>query len=261
MRSLFLSSLAAGVALTSVAANPFVERYPADVLFYAGWDRETMRPDIGYATWSKKQTAFSDKGVLGGCYAGGSYMFSYDPKDRESRLIDTTKPGSFAVWVKYSEERQVLKRTNGRWEPGFGILEFTDGAGQALHLMKSSDCRWGDGTIKVHHQGRDAAGKTTSGGACGAKSSFVDWKPDMWRFVVVSWTVDSLRISVDGEPFRQTPMKGTLSDFSRGHLFLKADARTMLDELVVLGRPLSNEEVKSLHEAFQRQRETAKTGD
>lgn len=244
----FAVCAAFAVGAASIPANPIVERYPADVLFYLGWNASTVQPDIGRARSDKHTASIDPNGVIGTCYAGGGVV-TYTPLEPSVRLVDTTKPGTLTIWVKYLEPREPILKKNGRWEPGFGILTATGGEGQALFLMKSSDCRWGGGTIKIHHQGRDAAGKTISGGACGFRSPFVEWQPDVWRFVVASWSIDKLRISINGEPFRETPLKTALGDLT-GRLFLKADARTRLDELVVLGRALSNDEVKTIYESF-----------
>ena len=253
MRSSLFASLAASMALSAGSAeipmNPIVERYPADVLFYLGWNDSTMRPDVGRAKWNDRSVSFNDDGVIGNCYAGGCNMFAYTPLEGGTRLADTTKPGTIAVWVKYLEKREPILKKNGRWEPGFGILMITGGEGQALFLMKSADCRWGGGTIKIHHQGRSAAGKTISGGACGFRSPFVEWEPGVWRFVVAGWSVDKLRLSIDGAPFRETPLKTAIGDLN-GRIFLKSDERTQLDELVVLGRALSDAEVKELYDSF-----------
>lgn len=252
MRSSLFVSVAACAAISAAAdspVNPLVERYPADVLLYVGWNDGTARPDVGRARPDRRKATLEDGGVIGSCYAGGIDMFSYTPLESETRIIDTSKPGSIAVWVKYLEERGPIMKTNGKWEPGFGILTVSGKDGQALFLMKSSDCRWGGGTIKVHHQGRDAAGKTISGGACGARSPFVEWRPGEWRFVVAGWTTGSLRISIDGAPFRETPLKTSLGEIGT-RMFLRADRRTRLDELVVLGRALSDAEVKEAYESF-----------
>ena len=75
------------------------------------------------------------------------------------------------------------------------------------------------------------------------------WEPGVWRFVVAGWSVDKLRISIDGAPFRETPLKTAIGDLN-GRIFLKSDERTQLDELVVLGRALSDAEVKELYDSF-----------
>ena len=144
MRSSLFVSVAACAAISAAAdslVNPLVERYPADVLLYVGWNDGTARPDVGRARPDRRKATLEDGGVIGSCYAGGIDMFSYTPLESETRIIDTSKPGSIAVWVKYLEERGPIMKTNGKWEPGFGILTVSGKDGQALFLMKSSDCR------------------------------------------------------------------------------------------------------------------------
>lgn len=68
--------------------------------------------------------------------------------------------------------------------------------------------------------------------------------------VAVGWTVDKMRISVNGEPFKESPLEATLGDFN-GHFFLTTDEKTRLDELVVLGRGLTDAEVKSVYDKMK----------
>ena len=260
MRFCFLSSLLVFcVAMTArpesapyQGLNPIVKRWPADVLLYQSFDSGTMIPDIGYATFDAKakNVTFEKDGVLGSCYAGRG-RFDYRRKDPSIRLIDTTKPGSIIVWVKYLGEREPLKKTNGQWESGFGMLQAVGGNGNTFFLMKSADCRWNMGTIKFHLQSTKPDGKIFRGGSAGYPSSYKDWKPNEWRMVAVGWTVDKMRISVNGEPFKESPLTVTLGDFS-GHFFLTSDENTRLDELVVLARGLTDEEVADIYKAFGR---------
>lgn len=252
MRYFVLSNLLlAASAVFAAPRNPLVARFPADVLFYQSFDSGTMTPEIGYAVFDgkTKNFAFEEDGVRGSCYAG-SGRFDYRRKDPSVRLIDTTKPGSIVVWVKYYGEREPLCKTNGRWEEGFPILQAVGGNGNTFYLMKSADCRWNMGTIKFHLQSSKPDGKIYRGGAVGFPSSFTEWKPGEWRMVAVGWTVDRMRISVNGEPFKESPLEATLGDFN-GHFFITAGDRTRIDELVVLSRPLSDEEVKTVYDEMK----------
>jgi len=251
MRSLFLSNLLLLAGAVCAAENPLVARFPADVLLYQSFDSGTMTPEIGYATFDAKakNVRFEEGGVRGSCYAGTG-RFNYRRKDPSVKIIDTTKPGSLVVWVKYLDERQPIRKTNGQWESGFGMLQIVGGNGNTFYLMKSADCRWNMGTIKFHLQSTKPDGKIFRGGAVGYTSSYKDWKPDEWRMVAVGWTVDKMRISVNGEPFKESPLEATLGDFN-GHFFLTTDEKTRLDELVVLGRGLTDEEVKSVYDEMK----------
>ena len=100
MRSSLFASIAVCAALSSVAAeppaNPLVERFPADVLLYLGWNGGTSQPDIGRARQDRRKVELDPDGVIGSCYASGIDMFSYTPLEQGTRLVDTTKPGTIA---------------------------------------------------------------------------------------------------------------------------------------------------------------------
>ena len=77
-----------------------------------------------------------------------------------------------------------------------------------------------------------------------------DWKPGVWRFIAATWSWPIISFSLDGGPFTSKTLKATPKANEFGDMTIGAQGgeKTLIDEIMVFRRPLSDAEVKLLYE-------------
>jgi len=84
-----------------------------------------------------------------------------------------------------------------------------------------------------------------------------DWPDGQWRFVVANWSWPVFSWSIDGGEFVGISVKSSPDESYFGSLVVGATGGepTLIDELTIYRRPLTQQEARHLYESFRPQRE------
>jgi len=83
-----------------------------------------------------------------------------------------------------------------------------------------------------------------------------DWSIGKWRLLVANWNWPDMAFSVDGGPFQIGSLKSSPHEAEFGHLLIGSPSgeKTLLDEIYIFRRPLTEAEAKAIYEALQREK-------
>lgn len=249
-----LGSLCPGLAQspappTAQPDNPALKAFGRSITFYASFDG-SLRADLANGKPDPTQVEGAPL-FLPGLY--GKAMMLTDANKPGANVIadypllnnvDLTKPGSLAVWLS------PRKWVRGDEEPYFwpvkimgnnGVQLMFGRQGQLLNPTRRTDMvyLW----VKIGESKDFSVGGGSS----------LHWKNDEWHLWVMNWRSSSVEFSMDGAALQRqdTPAKVDAAGAQGGHLFLDlgvVGCPYLLDELLVLNRPLDAEEIKWLYE-------------
>ena len=254
----FVCATFAAVA-SSTPLNPIVDDFSRELTFHLDFDDGTVQPAVGKTTIPReKRDCFRmDESALGG-KALVNGQFGY-PQDSSVPLLDTSKPGTVICWVKLNRAQEPVNQGLLKLERGSTFFEVIGPDGTQFLIMKSSSMVWGRGAMSFYVNWKDGGGGLKSSSVA-ARASFVDWKVGEWKMVAAAWTAEKLYVSVDGKPFNSAPLVEPLRRYA-GPVYVtatywideKPKTKTepglfTVDEVSILNRKLTNDEIKSVYE-------------
>jgi hypothetical protein len=184
----------------------------------------------GVATPQQTDRVFQQAtpGLFGKALKSTTLQTSYFKKGNS----DLSKPGSLAVWIK-----------GDGWGGDHFPVQIFEGGRKLLFMMTSGNvyARMEDWTHGANGSWANAVGGSSSG-----------WATDnQWHLLVAGWGSDYVSFSLDGAPATVTsaPWWANLGTIDEGMGLIVGDAPNpsyLLDELMVLNRPMTNAELQWL---------------
>lgn len=241
--------LSAAPFAAAAPANPLYRMFPDDIRVLLSFDDGTIQPDVGAVAPQKGRPAFetAEGGVVGRCLSAGRVAFP--PLDMYGKpLIDFEASGTVICWVRYVEA--IPKGKN----PG---ITFFNAAfkptekcpNKRLIMMKQGGASCMNAFYEYFTDKRHWA---TAVVPC----EYKDWPAGEWRMCVMTWTREKVGYSKNGEPLVESPYGekfGELSHFAVSAPHVGDKSRFyQVDEFAVLGRKLSDAEIRAVYDAFTR---------
>lgn len=235
--------LAAAGAGAGEVVNPLLEKFADAVTFYVNFDNGDATPVIAAGKADIRTKQHEPKfvpGLFGQALTGGNYF--YNGGDN----VDLAAPGTALAWVSMrGREAEEPKKEGNFWplrfQPagvpmGRELILFGRMAGPRIYMYVYAPL------------GED--GKTPAPGKANFIHSipgggFKEWG-EGWHLIALTWGPDKVGLSVDGAPLDEKalpePMNANIDSFILG---LKDD---VVDEVAILNRRLTSEELKSLYD-------------
>ena len=249
MRRLSTVLAALAVAVTACAAeNPVYKLFPDDLTFLLTFDDGTAQPEVGAVAAPAKPPKTPsyetvEDGVFGRALSAGRLEFARDMDGKS--LLDLSASGTVVCWIRYMNP--VPKGQN----PGITFFSATldktatRSFGRIL-MMKQQGASLMNAFYEYVTDKRHAVDVNRG-------CSYANWKPGEWKMCVMTWTQDKLGLSLDGAPVYEQAYSerfGTVWRFTLVAPDIRGTARGyQLDEVAILDRKLSDEEIKCLYDA------------
>lgn len=248
MKHLLLTSVLA-LALTPAfsAENPVFKLFPGDVTFYLSFDEENSNADMagGKGEPARKigTVSYAD-GVFGGkSLRSGQLQFD------AAKNLDLTLPGTVILWV--APENWPAEKTEPKEkEPGFGAF-YAHGGSYELIIGKMGGQPWGNGHMNTYVQYPKLKKHVNCivYGAGVAKN----WKNREWRMLACTYKGGNFTNSVNGRKPVTSVLPALMAEptrfFRLGTTAKDSDQyRVLVDEVVILKRALSDEEIRKLYD-------------
>lgn len=215
------------------------------ICFYAGFDQATVHPDLAAGDAEPRLLYGSlqfEAGILGHSLrvgAGGAEVGFATPRN-----LELAKPGALSMWVM----PRTWKDTGSAYLPLIRIF----GAGQAVFVIERDVRSAGEGE-------RDRI-ITGPSGLSGGRQVLMfrplpgRWRNGEWHLLALDWDAMGFALSIDGAPFvREAAPGGTLPHTFQANaspqgfvIGNRGQEATLMDELVVYQRPLTDEEAVQL---------------
>jgi hypothetical protein len=242
--------LAAG-PLAAEGQDPWQNVYATDpvlrdlmdwVTLQCSFDHGSLVPDMAvgdYGVQVAEQPQF-EPGVLGlGLVAGAGSQHGIIARGPNAPLATR---GALSLWVKPLE----WTRENG----GNTVFLMTTNA--SFYLQRQGPAHREDGSLK-RHEGVQFLLFSKSAGNGVLQLGTTKWAADQWRLVCANWNWPLMSISLDGGPFQSVSVKGSPPNSEFGGLIVGARGgeRTVLDELTIYRRPLTEAEARAVYDALK----------
>ena len=163
-------------------------------------------------------------------------------------LVDTASPGSLIFWTALTDPVK-----EGPFEPGASPFVLNLPGGKRVLVFKQGRMPWGSGNLQV----RAEIGKNVCAVSLGDPVKWI--KPGSWRMIAVNWGPERLGISLNGNPMRYASLIAPPGRSEQGVLMFSAPEekdlarpeclRYLLDEIVILDRNLTDDEIRRFYEA------------
>lgn len=249
MRRLLVAlALMSVVGAVRAAENPIYTMFPDELTFFLSFDAGTTQPDVGAVAAPAKPSKVPsyetvEDGVFGRALSAGRVEFTRDMDGK--RLLDLSASGTVVCWIRYMNP--VPKGQN----PGITFFSATldktatRSFGRIL-MMKQQGASLMNAFYEYVTDKRRAVDVNRG-------CSYANWKPGEWKMCVMTWTQDKLGLSLDGAPVYEQAYSerfGTVWRFTLVAPDIRGTARGyQLDEVAILDRKLSDEEIKCLYDA------------
>lgn len=223
-------------------ANPAIRRFADAITFLASFDDDL--PNAELAAGKGKPRAVSGTpqfapGRFGRALAGGTVTYHAEGN------IDLTRPGSALFWIsprvwKYTDDEPYLFALRVGTQHGLVMVarqgRMRKPRRKATYYVYA---KTGPTPPTSIHIGQAAA-----------------WKPGVWHLLVLNWRPGSVELSIDGSrPARkQTPDWPAAGWFMVGFGKPNPKATILIDDLMVLDRPLSPDEIKDVYDESTKDR-------
>jgi len=237
MKSMFAFALSCAALSLFGAGNPALQ-FADSITFHLSFDKKTPSADMALGEADPARKADLPVEYVPGIFGGqalktGSFYF------KTSKNFHPNKPGSLIVWVSPADwpEKAPTPQTK---EPGFSVF------GCGLGLGKQFNQRWGCSTVNVTCKYSKSCKSIHAFGTGNAKQ----WKNGTWHLLVAVWELKRIGISVDGSPLKweQLPEKSVEHGLMRVGPGFKTDYNTVIDELTILNRVLTDGEITKLYQ-------------
>lgn len=228
--------------------NPALKHFDRSITFYASFDG-TLRADLAKGKPDPTNVEGAPQ-FLPGLYGQAMLLNDLPKPGRYIQIvypildnIDVTKPGSLAVWC--SPKNWVRNDQEDYFWPvnimaNNGVQLMFGRQGQLLNPTRRTDM------LYLWARFGEAKGVSVIGG------DSLRWKNDEWHLWVMNWRSSSVEFSMDGGALQRQDMPARISPGGdrAGNLLVGPSAPTcryLLDELLVLDRPLSEDEIKWMY--------------
>jgi len=246
MKKVLLSLLPLLLSSTAFAvddANPALEQFNPAITFYASFDGHGEADlSVGDGTpYGNAQNLQFAKGIYGQALAARNNTLIYHAKDN----IDLSKSGSLLMWISPADD---WTDADAPIQLGFASIH---NQGETLMLARQGG--------KVNRQALMAIFApevmNLQTRALTKNSNTTSWAKGEWHLLAMNWSKGSVELSVDGNSFIKkisasppTPNEDTRADLAiAGNSTEKSPY--LMDELMILNRPLTNDEVNLLFTA------------
>jgi hypothetical protein len=167
--------------------------------------------------------------------------------------LDLTKPGALAVWT--CPQDWARSEAEDYFFPATFMCN-----GAKLMFGRQGKLR-SDRTDMIYLAAKIG---DTAQLLVGTSQDSRGWKNGEWHFWVMNWRANSVEFSLDGEPLarKDTPVPFNASGDNAGQLVVAAQTATcrfLVDELLVLNRPLGEDEIKWMYEEGLKQARSTTT--
>ncbi|OQA82975.1 MAG: hypothetical protein BWY31_02970 [Lentisphaerae bacterium ADurb.Bin242] len=226
---------------TAAQENPVYKLFPSSVLFHVSFDNETGEAEFasGRSEPVGKTSGVAYKeGVFGGkALASGEFRYE------ALKNLDFTRPGSILCWISATDWPSE-KPQDGK-EPGFKVFH---AYGKDYEFIMG---KMGGQPKGVAHMNFYFQYPPPRKPSCCINFNTAAFRPDEWKMLVASWSPETLSNSVNsrtetgGKPLIKTPTASFVIG-SSGEKNPKYPV--LVDEVVILNRALSAEEVKTIYE-------------
>ena len=215
------------------ATNPALEKFGAAVTFYVSFDQGAAA-DLSNGNGAPRDSKMEIElkpGLWGQAFLSGQKSIAYNA----AQNVDLSKPGAVAVWISSFEWKRDPAKT--AYIFFLNILDH----GRQLMLARMGDPR--------NREAIYAHGKTGKTGKSVRAGNSRNWKDGEWHLLVANWRGTDFEISLDGGALHRQDMPAfENADGKTGQMFVgsKGDPnqRYLVDELLVLDRPLSQDEIQ-----------------
>lgn len=231
--------------MVAATVNPLLTLFPGDLVFLQTFDDDSLLPQVGApaASWRETPAEFADGGVLGRCLSAGGSWFAADAFG--APILDTTGSGTMVCWVRYVEDVAP-----GASPPIFFFsahLAQSPKPGKLLCFKQGNDP-----DMVAMHESYNANRRIAAGARI--ESPYGKWRRGTWRMVAMSWTPETIGISLNGSPFTEVPhdrVIGRASGFAFAAPPVKGPGRFyQVDECALLSRRLTDAEIAAVYAAF-----------
>lgn len=222
--------------------NPVMEKYADSISFYVNFDDDTVNPAMAGGEKILKMPP-KDTGFAPGLFGKGLRFgrASYHCPGN----MDFSKPGTLVYWMSPAADWPA----EGKYPYLFPLIAFPGGGSKIVQGRQNGD--YGKTRVYVNVETPDRKDWISNGISGG---SGPEWTKGSWHMITFTWTPQSVGISIDGKPVHETTLKHPLAN-SEGDWFMfttqfkdEGEHQTMIDEIMIFNRKLTDEELKNLYE-------------
>lgn len=241
-----LSALAA--TLSAAPENPINNLFEKEITFSVNFDDGTVNADMANGKdtpmrLQSKTTKCAPKGLFGQALLFG--RIQYDA----ALNLDLTVPGTLIYWIA-PVNWPTQKPADGK-EPGFTAFYGVGQANDYRYNLISGKMRgqpWNAGHFitYVQYSSKTRIPHVTQVTYDRGRAS--SWKNGTWKMFAVTWGGGKFAVSIDGAPSLSASLNKLMA--GKTHYFiLHTDGSVMLDEVTILNRALSDNEIRKLYDA------------
>jgi hypothetical protein len=222
-------------------ANPALQQFNQAITFYASFDGHAtadLSNGKGVPTGNAQNLEWK-LGVWGQALQGRNVNLLYDATDN----VDLLHSGSLMMWIAPSDE---WTDADDPIQLSFAVIH---DQGKSLSLARQGGKNNGQALMAIYGpQTGDAATR-----ALIKNGDTTHWKTGEWHLLAVNWSKGYVELSMDGNRFIKgiSPAPDALPTDDKSEYIALAGRSTekspyLMDELMILNRPLTNDEVKVL---------------
>lgn len=250
--SLFcMAVFTASAVFAEANPNPALKLFDENVRFYLSFDNANCNADMAEGkgeptklSKGAKAPEFTD-GLFGKALKKGNAVYSANLN------LDLSAPGSLILWAAPTWEQ--TKPANGK-EPGFSIFSAFAKAEKynySFILGKTWNQPWGHGHINAYVQYIPAKQFKHVNNMVYDMGRTSKWKANEWRMFVVTWSPGSFSNSVNGRKSKVAQLKNLMTGKTQ-NFNIGISGKIIVDEVVILNRALSDEEISNLYNETQK---------
>jgi hypothetical protein len=225
------------------ATNPAVEKFYSALVFYAGFNGDAAanltpaEPKPQSAQWAAWLTAHPEvfqPGVVGQAIETGDYTLSYDLGSN----VTLEQTGSAAIWLSATQWQRRER------DPGYFFALRLHAGNRQLMLARmgnplNKEC------LYAHFMADKSPITVTSG-------STAQWNNRDWHLLVMNWGPNWLEYSLDAGQLSRVSLSQDIAatGATTARLFVSSPRISdtfLIDEVLVLSRPLDADEVQWLY--------------
>lgn len=224
--------------------NPAVRRFSRALCFYVSFNHRSDEATLSAGSGAPLKIVGAmvlRPGLYGQALRSGRMAVRYEARGN----IDLSRGGALALWISAYHWNRLEKHV-----PYVFFLQVND-HGRNL-LLGRMGVRQNNEALEMYM----AAGKKH---LCLVPGNTLGWTTGQWHLLVVDWTAGSVAVSLDGQVWNKISAawleqaRGPAGSLQVGEPYNSVKQRFLLDELLVLNRPLTMNEVRWLYRRGRRQ--------
>lgn len=230
------TQLFAAEQATNAQFDLLYRQFASEILFGTDLEGPAALMASGDETPTQNASAVFGEGFRGKCLTSGTLRFS-----AAQNVIPAA--GTLLFWLRVSRPEGVPDPKEPNFWPIF--IEFERG-----QLLAGKQDAFNGAPIYAYLQGHPDVSLVL----VNTYHSTKKWSPKDWHLVIVCWQPGELKISLDGQAFVTDSKMPPLTGTPRVLELRAASSPTWsvaLDELLILDRPISNEEATQIFRNFQ----------